>query len=212
MSYETYTYSTDGVVIRDPHALADALRRMHPGYAGRDDETVIFLELGIVPGPHGDRDWVAGTPVGGIWSDADDAGYEAIAPYIDGQICYKGEEDDDFWGVRFEGGHAHRLSGTVLFRGDPVVFREAHEGDPLTGYERYRLDWMADHGYGLDSLVTALGQYIGEFYTVTDRDTGREASLCEVFDEWQEDHGFGGQIWSTPREYADIDAPARGDR
>lgn len=66
----------------------------------------------------------------------------------------------------------------------------------LDEYGRYQLQWMLDHGYGLDDLIDGLDQM------------GLDASVGVrgAYDAWEADRGFGGEIWACREEHCD-DAP-----
>ena len=57
----------------------------------------------------------------------------------------------------------------------------------LTDYERYQLEWMIDHGHSLKEFVQGLD--------LVDRD-GID-SLEEAYAIWENDYGFGGEVFST---------------
>ena len=53
-------------------------------------------------------------------------------------------------------------------------------------YERFKLQWMIDHGYTLNDLVVELDKCLDE----VDEDT----SLQTVFDDWEYNFGFSSEI------------------
>lgn len=54
-----------------------------------------------------------------------------------------------------------------------------------TKYEKFKLQWMVDHGYTVESLVASLAAYL--------EDSGEP--LYETYQMWEQDAGFGGEIW-----------------
>ncbi len=60
-------------------------------------------------------------------------------------------------------------------------------------YERYKLHWMATHGY-------SLSQMISELQSLSDENADGD-SVTELFDEWELMHGFGGAIWPSQGEF-----------
>lgn len=62
-------------------------------------------------------------------------------------------------------------------------------------YERYKLHWMATHGYSLSQMVE-------ELQNLSDESADGD-SVTELFDEWELMHGFGGAIWSGQSEFFD---------
>lgn len=68
----------------------------------------------------------------------------------------------------------------------------------LTDYERYQLEWMIEHGHSLK-----------EFVQVLDRvDLDGIDSLEEAYAIWENDYGFGGEVFSNEREFKEEDLPA----
>lgn len=70
----------------------------------------------------------------------------------------------------------------------------------LTDYERYQLEWMIEHGHSLKEFVQGLD--------LVDRD-GID-SLEEAYAIWENDYGFGGEVFSNEREFKEEDLPAIG--
>lgn len=67
---------------------------------------------------------------------------------------------------------------------------------PLTGYERFQLQWMMDHGYSLTALMESIHEFWSDPYTPND-------TIPELFREWEQDVGFGSEIWPCEAEYLD---------
>ena len=68
----------------------------------------------------------------------------------------------------------------------------------LTDYERYQLEWMIEHGHSLKEFVQGLD--------LVDRD-GIDR-LEEAYAIWENDYGFGGEVFSNEREFKEEDLPA----
>ena len=68
----------------------------------------------------------------------------------------------------------------------------------FTDYERYQLEWMIEHGHSLKEFVQGLD--------LVDRD-GID-SLEEAYAIWENDYGFGGEVFSNEREFKEEDLPA----
>lgn len=78
---------------------------------------------------------------------------------------------------------------------DSVVLVETHQRLPIysdeelaqlrTQYEKFKLQWMADHGYTLESLVASLAADL--------EDSGEP--LWETYQTWEKETGFGSEIW-----------------
>lgn len=67
----------------------------------------------------------------------------------------------------------------------------------LTDYERYQLEWMIEHGHSLKEFVQGLD--------LVDRD-GID-SLEDAYAIWENDYGFGGEVFSNEREFKEEDLP-----
>ena len=68
----------------------------------------------------------------------------------------------------------------------------------FTDYERYQLEWMIEHGHSLKEFMQGLD--------LVDRD-GID-SLEEAYAIWENDYGFGGEVFSNEREFKEEDLPA----
>lgn len=67
----------------------------------------------------------------------------------------------------------------------------------LTDYERYQLEWMIDHGHSLKEFVQGLDRV----------DLDGIDSLEDAYAIWEQDYGFGGEIFSNKREFTEEDLP-----
>lgn len=68
----------------------------------------------------------------------------------------------------------------------------------MSEYEKYQLQWMLDHGYSLRELIRELDD--------ERQDHHPQASLMEVFDDWEMNTGFMGNIWACENEWEDCEA------
>lgn len=68
----------------------------------------------------------------------------------------------------------------------------------LTDYERYQLEWMIEHGHSLKEFVQGLALV----------DLDGIGSLWDAYVIWENDYGFGGEVFSNEEEYAAEDSPA----
>lgn len=68
----------------------------------------------------------------------------------------------------------------------------------LTDYERYQLEWMIEHGHSLKEFVQGLDRV----------DLDGIDSLEEAYAIWENDYGFGGEVFSNEREFKEEDLPA----
>lgn len=64
-------------------------------------------------------------------------------------------------------------------------------------YQKYQLDWMMKHGYGIGDLIELLAETEKEAW-----DCGLPDANCEsVFDDWELDVGFNGSLWVCFNEF-----------
>ena len=59
-------------------------------------------------------------------------------------------------------------------------------------YERFKLEWMLDHGYTLKNLIEELE---------TQREECPDLTLDSIFRDWEFNFGFGSEIWPSFWEY-----------
>lgn len=64
-------------------------------------------------------------------------------------------------------------------------------------YERFRLQWMIDHGYSLEDLIRNLESMIEE----DQNESGVRTSLLSLFQDWEFGIGFDGAIWPCYQEF-----------
>jgi len=64
-------------------------------------------------------------------------------------------------------------------------------------HERFKLQWMLDHGYTLEDLMKELDKL---------RKESPNIDLSMIFDHWQFDVGFGSEIWPCYDEWLEIES------
>lgn len=72
----------------------------------------------------------------------------------------------------------------------------------MTDYQKYKLQWMIDHGYSLEDLISELTRLQYDDPEDSDRIS---SPVSELFDEWEEDCGFGSEIWACEEEWQDCE-------
>lgn len=79
-------------------------------------------------------------------------------------------------------------------------------------YRFYQLYWMILHGYTLQDLMTSMAGYAKEVLEIVQGDPDAEKEAMKtisdpqlLFQEWQEEYGFGCDIWSCFGEFLDMD-------
>lgn len=75
----------------------------------------------------------------------------------------------------------------------------------LTDYERYQLEWMIEHGHSLKELMEELTLYQNELELTP----GVNLTVHEVFNEWVDDHGFGGEVFASEAEWREAEGNYR---
>lgn len=65
-------------------------------------------------------------------------------------------------------------------------------------YQKYKLQWMLDHGYALYDLIKELARLEQE-----NTRTGDQCELPDLFDQWEFEVGFRGSIWACYDEWYD---------
>lgn len=68
----------------------------------------------------------------------------------------------------------------------------------MTDYQKYQLQWMIDHGYGLNDLMQELRALRYDDPEDSDRIS---TPTTELFCEWESDRGFGSEIWACEEEW-----------
>lgn len=62
-------------------------------------------------------------------------------------------------------------------------------------YEKFRLQWMLDHGYTLSDLIRQIQLCLDE------QDEDESINLDVLFEEWEHSFGFNGSIWPCFDEF-----------
>lgn len=72
----------------------------------------------------------------------------------------------------------------------------------MSRYEKYKLQWMLDHGYGLSDLLVELDEL-----RFADPENSNYISnpLLEIFADWEFERGFGGEIWACEEEWKECE-------
>ena len=65
-------------------------------------------------------------------------------------------------------------------------------------YDRFKLQWMIDHGHTLEELIYELGTFVEE--------SDGAVSVKEAFEEWELNIGFGSEIWPCFDEWLGCEA------
>lgn len=63
-------------------------------------------------------------------------------------------------------------------------------------HEEFKLIWMQMHGYSMQDLINQLEAARQDLFD-------EEASMQTVFEHWEDNVGFGGEIWPCFDEYLD---------
>jgi len=63
-------------------------------------------------------------------------------------------------------------------------------------YEYFKLMWMQSHGYSLDDLMSQLEKVRRDLYD-------EDASFQTIYEYWEDEVGFGGEIWPCFDEFVD---------
>lgn len=69
-------------------------------------------------------------------------------------------------------------------------------------YERFQLQWMIDHGYSLSDLMRELQALQYDDPEDSDRIS---TPITELFEEWEQDVGFGSEIWPCEAEWEECE-------
>lgn len=64
-------------------------------------------------------------------------------------------------------------------------------------WEKFKLQWMIDHGYTLVDLINEL--------EMVREESDEDATLDEIFDQWEFGFGFGSEIWPCYDEFIECE-------
>ena len=73
----------------------------------------------------------------------------------------------------------------------------------MTDYERYQLEWMIEHGHSLAELISELTLVQNDLEATP----GVNLSVRDVFDAWEQDQGFGGEVFACEEAYHEAERP-----
>lgn len=76
-------------------------------------------------------------------------------------------------------------------------------GSTMDPYHECQLDWMIEHGHSLQELIQELTEY--QFDDPEDSDR-ISSPISEIFTNWEQDVGFGSEIWACRAEWEDADS------
>ena len=68
----------------------------------------------------------------------------------------------------------------------------------MSDYEKFQLQWMIDHGHSLRELMEKLQSI--QYDDPEDSDQ-ISTPITELFERWEQDRGFGSEIWPCEAEY-----------
>lgn len=63
-------------------------------------------------------------------------------------------------------------------------------------YDKYQLQWLIDHKHSLSSLIKSISDYAGELDC-------EGLSIVDIFNLWENDCGFGSEIYVCSDEFYD---------
>lgn len=75
---------------------------------------------------------------------------------------------------------------------------EAEMKTAQDGYKFFQLLWMQLHGYSVQDLISQLEAVRQDLFD-------EDASIQTVFEHWEDNVGFGGEIWPCFEEYLDTE-------
>ena len=61
-------------------------------------------------------------------------------------------------------------------------------------YERYKLDWLLNHGYTLTDLMNELDKM---------QEESPDGRVSQLFTDWEYGFGFGSEVWACYEEFLD---------
>ena len=78
----------------------------------------------------------------------------------------------------------------------------------MSDYEKFRLQWMLDHGHSLRELTEGLQSLQYDDPEDSDRIS---TPIQELFQEWEQDRGFGSEIWPCEAEWTECEGKDSAD-
>lgn len=76
----------------------------------------------------------------------------------------------------------------------------------MSDYETFQLQWMIDHGHSLHELMEELQSL--QYDDPEDSDQ-ISTPITELFERWEQDRGFGSEIWPCEAEYDGCEGKTR---
>lgn len=73
----------------------------------------------------------------------------------------------------------------------------------MTKYQKYQLQWMIDHDHSLDELI---GELTDLQYSDPEDSDMISQPVSDLFDEWNQDCGFGGELWACEAEWNECES------
>ena len=78
----------------------------------------------------------------------------------------------------------------------------------MSDYEKFQLQWMLDHGHSLRELMEELQSLQYDDPEDSDRIS---TPIQELFQEWEQDRGFGSEIWPCEAEWTECEGKDSAD-
>lgn len=94
-------------------------------------------------------------------------------------------------------GYASKNVSAATLPAEAESTKLLEKGDAEKAYERFKLQWMLDHGHTLAELVRGLEQLREE--------SDPDESLESIFADWEYGYGFGSEIWPCFKEFLDCE-------
>lgn len=69
-------------------------------------------------------------------------------------------------------------------------------------YERFKLQWMIDHGYTLQDLIYELASILNEEMAIEGNAVNY---LFETYKIFESEVGFNGSLWPCEKEWGQVD-------
>ena len=66
----------------------------------------------------------------------------------------------------------------------------------MKDYQKYQLQWMIDHGHSLEELIDELDRCKDDW-------AENNESITDIFKAWEQNIGFGSEIWACQEEAED---------
>lgn len=94
------------------------------------------------------------------------------------------------------------INNTIFELCQPKIREFMERRNAMTEYEKYQLQWMLAHGHSLRELIDGLT----EFQYGDPEDSDRISTpVADLFAQWEQDCGFGSEIWACEAEWKDAE-------